>query len=128
MQKKVMKRLAEKGFCDKSDDPKPIFAYSQYPRSHSVACVASIPRGPANYYHLANSKRRCITCLSYILRTSLAKAYATKFRLGSTAAEVFAKGDRDPSNPIKAKKSHAMAGGAPLRDGVFLGYKTTSFA
>nr|YP_009676025.1 reverse transcriptase [Solenostoma sphaerocarpum]QDE12842.1 reverse transcriptase [Solenostoma sphaerocarpum] len=101
--RKVINRLAEKGFCDKSGHPKPNFAYFQYPQTYSVARMASILRGLANYYHLANSKRRCVTRLSYILRTSLAKTYAAKFKLG-TAAKVFAKGGRDLSKPIKARK------------------------
>nr|QIA60262.1 hypothetical protein [Ptychanthus striatus] len=101
--RKVINRLAEKGFCDKSGNPKPNFAYFQYPQTYSVARIASILRGLANYYHLANSKRRCVTRLSYILRTSLAKTYAAKFKLG-TAAKVFAKGGRDLSKPIKARK------------------------
>nr|QIA60846.1 hypothetical protein [Makinoa crispata] len=100
---KVINRLAEKGFCDKSGHPKPNFAYFQYPQTYSVARIASILRGLANYYHLANSKRQCVTRLSYILRTSLAKTYAAKFKLG-TAAKVFAKGGRDLSKPIKARK------------------------
>nr|YP_009675941.1 reverse transcriptase [Ptilidium ciliare]QDE12717.1 reverse transcriptase [Ptilidium ciliare] len=101
--RKVINRLAEKGFCDKSGHPKPNFAYFQYPQTYSVARIASILRGLANYYHLANSKRRCVTRLSYILRTSLAKTYAAKFKLG-TAAKVFAKGGRNLSKPIKARK------------------------
>nr|QIA60017.1 hypothetical protein [Porella plumosa] len=101
--RKVINRLAEKGFCDKSGHPKPNFAYFQYPQTYSVARIASILRGLAHYYHLANSKRRCVTRLSYILRTSLAKTYAAKFKLG-TAAKVFAKGGRDLSKPIKARK------------------------
>lgn len=116
---KVINRLAEKGFCDKSGHPKPNFAYFQYPQSYSVARIASILRGLANYYHLANSKRQCVTRLSYILRTSLAKTYAAKFKLG-TAAKVFAKGGRDLSKPIKAKK-----GRRPLLNRV-LGSKTTA--
>nr|QIA59683.1 hypothetical protein [Lunularia cruciata] len=116
---KVINRLAEKGFCDKSGHPKPNFAYFQYPQSYSVARIASILRGLANYYHLANSKRQCVTRLSYILRTSLAKTYAAKFKLG-TAAKVFAKGGRDLSNPIKANK-----GRRPLLNRV-LGSKTTA--
>nr|YP_010881098.1 hypothetical protein QU395_mgp13 [Moerckia flotoviana]WIA66600.1 hypothetical protein [Moerckia flotoviana] len=100
---KVINRLAEKGFRDRSGHPKPNFAYFQYPQTYSVARIASILRGLANHYHLANSKRQCVTRLSYILRTSLAKTYAAKFKLG-TAAKVFAKGGRDLSKPIKARK------------------------
>nr|WHW95558.1 hypothetical protein [Aneura pinguis] len=99
--RKVINRLAGKGFCDKSGHPKPNFAYFRYPQTYSVARIASILRGLANYYHLANSKRRCVTRLCYILRTSLAETYAAKSKPG-TAAKVSAKGGRDLSKPIKA--------------------------
>nr|QIA60141.1 hypothetical protein [Haplomitrium mnioides]QIA60183.1 hypothetical protein [Haplomitrium mnioides] len=115
--REVINRLAEKGFRDKSGHPRPNSAYFQYPQSYSVARIASIPRGLANYYHLANSKRRCVTRLGYILRTSLAKTYAAKSKPG-TAARVSAKGGRDLSKPIKAKK-----GPRPLLNRV-LGSKT----
>nr|QIA60805.1 hypothetical protein [Metzgeria leptoneura] len=101
--RKVINRPAEKGFRDKSGHPKPNFAYFRYPQTYSVARIASILRGLANYYHLANPKRRCVTRLCYILRTSLAETYAAKFKLG-TAAKVFAKGGRDLSKPIKARE------------------------
>nr|YP_010977812.1 reverse transcriptase [Calypogeia muelleriana]UYI31014.1 reverse transcriptase [Calypogeia muelleriana]UYI31056.1 reverse transcriptase [Calypogeia muelleriana] len=114
--RKVINRLSEKGFCDKSGHPKPNFAYFQYPQTYSVARIASILRGLANYYHLANSKRRCVTRLSYILRTSLAKTYAAKFKLG-TAAKVFAKGGRDLSKPIKARKGLNKVSRVPNRGG-----------
>nr|QIA60469.1 hypothetical protein [Trichocolea tomentella] len=114
--RKVINRLAKKGFCDKSGHPKPNFAHFQYPQTYSVARIASILRGLANYYHLANSKRRCVTRLSYILRTSLAKTYAAKFKLG-TAAKVFAKGGRDLSKPIKARKGLNKVPRVPNRGG-----------
>nr|YP_009465578.1 reverse transcriptase [Trilophozia quinquedentata]AUZ97199.1 reverse transcriptase [Trilophozia quinquedentata] len=114
--REVINRLAEKGFCDKSGHPKPNFAYFQYPQTYSVARIASILRGLANYYHLANSKRRCVTRLSYILRTSLAKTYAAKSKPG-TAAKVFAKGGRDLSKPIKARKGLNKVPGVSNRVG-----------
>nr|QIA60721.1 hypothetical protein [Riccardia latifrons] len=106
--REVINRLAGKGFCDKSGHPKPNFAYFRYPQTYSVARIASILRGLANYYHLANSKRRCVTRLCYILRTSLAETYAAKSKLG-TAAKVFAKGGRDLSKPIRARRGLSKA-------------------
>jgi hypothetical protein len=99
---KVIRRLAEKGFCDKSGDPKPNFRYYQYPQDKSVKVVGNILRGLADYYHLADSKRQCVNRLSYIMRSSLAKTYAAKFKLGSSA-KVFKRGGKDLSRPIKVK-------------------------
>lgn len=99
---KVIRRLAEKGFCDKSGNPIPNFKYYQYPQDKSVKVVGNILRGLAEYYHLADSKRQCVNRLSYIMRSSLAKTYAAKFKLGSSA-KVFKRGGKDLSRPIKVK-------------------------
>ncbi len=99
----VIRRLAEKGFCDKAGNPKPNFRYYQYPQARSVAAVASIIRGLADYYHLANSKLRFISRVTYVLRSSLAKTYAAKFKLRSSA-KVYKRGGRDLSKPIKVNK------------------------
>lgn len=107
--RKVIRRLAEKGFCDKSGKPKPNFRYYQYPQEKSVQAVGNILRGLADYYHLSDSKRQCVNRLSYILRSSLAKAYAAKFKLGSSA-KVYKRGGKDLSRPIKVK------GGSPPRN------------
>lgn len=97
---KVIRRLADRGFCDKSGNPKPNFKYYQYPQEKSVIAVGNILRGLANYYHLADSKRQCVNRLSYVLRSSLAKTYAAKFKLGSSA-KVFKRGGKNLSRPIK---------------------------
>ena len=99
---KVIRRLAEKGFCDKAGNPKPNFRYYQYPQEKSVKVVGNILRGLADYYHLADSKRQCVNRLSYIMRSSLAKNYAAKFKLGSSA-KVYKRGGKDLSRPIKVK-------------------------
>lgn len=106
---KVIRRLAARGFCDKSGEPKPNFKYYQYPQDKSVAAVGRILRGLANYYHLANTKRQAVNRLSYILRSSLAKTYAAKFKLGSSA-KVYARGGRDLSRPIKVKDKSTKKG------------------
>lgn len=110
---KVIRRLAEKGFCDKSGNPKPNFRYYQYPQDKSVKVVGNILRGLADYYHLSDSKRQCVNRLSYIMRSSLAKTYAAKFKLGSSA-KVYKRGGKDLSRPIKVKGD---SGGAPLSVG-----------
>jgi hypothetical protein len=108
--RKVIHRLAAKGFCDKSGNPKPNFFYFQDPQSFSVSRISSILRGLANYYHIADSKRQCIARLSYILRHSLAMVYAAKFKLRSRA-KVFAIAGKDLSLLLLRKKpSMASAG------------------
>jgi Type II intron maturase len=102
---KVLHSLAEQGFCDRSGNPQPNFHYFQETQSNTVARVASVLRGLANYYHLAESQRRCVSRWSYILTHSLAMMFAAKFKLG-TRAKVFAVAGRNLWKPLLAKSRH----------------------
>lgn len=86
---KVIGKLKEKGFCDGNGIPKPnfVFAY-QHPQSQSwiISRAASFIRGMANYYHLADNKRSLITRIVYIIRSSIVKTWAAKFKLRSQKA------------------------------------------
>jgi Type II intron maturase len=99
---KVLQSLSEQGFCDRSGNPQPNFHYFQETQSNTVARVASVLRGLANYYHLAESPRRCVSRWSYILTHSLAMMFAAKFKLG-TRASVFAVAGRNLLKPLLAK-------------------------
>lgn len=107
--KKVIKRLASKGFCDQLGEPKPNFLYFQNPQSYTTSQVGSILRGISNYYHLAETKRKCVSRISYILTHSLAKTFAAKFRLG-TRSKVFALAGKDLSGLLKAKSGKSAVG------------------
>lgn len=107
--KKVIKRLALKGFCDQLGEPRPNFHYFQDPQSYTTSQVGSILRGISNYYHLAETKRKCVSRISYILSHSLAKTFAAKFKLG-TRRKVFALAGRDLSRPLKAKSGKTAVG------------------
>ena len=112
--KKVIASLASKGFCDRLGEPKPNFHYFQDPQSYTLSRVGSILRGINNYYHLAESKRRCVTRVSYILTHSLAKTFAAKFKLG-TRSKVFALAGKDLSRPLKAKPGKTATGMTDLK-------------
>jgi Type II intron maturase len=99
----VIHSLAAKGFCDRSGNPKPNFASFQDSQATAVARVASVLRGLANYYHLADSRLRCVSRWSYILTHSLAMMFAAKFKLG-TRAKVFALAGRNLSKPLLAQQ------------------------
>lgn len=58
-----------------------------------------IQRGLSNYYKLANNSRQMISHLNYIIRFSIAKLFAAKFRLGSNA-KVFVLAGNDLIRPI----------------------------
>nr|YP_009710054.1 hypothetical protein [Coleochaete scutata]QFU80159.1 hypothetical protein [Coleochaete scutata] len=84
---KVIRKLKEKGFCDGNGVPKPnfVFAY-QHPQSWTISRAASFIRGITNYYHLADNKRGLVSRIVYIIRSSIAKTWAAKFKLGSQKA------------------------------------------
>lgn len=100
---KVIQSLSDKGFCDRSGNPKPNFLYFKESQKNTVGRVASILRGLTNYYQLAESKRRNVTRWSYILTHSIAMMFAAKFKL-STRAKVFALAGRNLMKPLLAKK------------------------
>lgn len=101
---KVINRLAEKGFCDRGGFPKPNFTYLAEPQTSSVRKVGMILRGLERYYNLAENKCYSIRRISYILRFSLAKMFAAKFKLG-TVRKVFIKGGRDLSKRLKSGRA-----------------------
>nr|YP_009710018.1 hypothetical protein [Coleochaete scutata]QFU80123.1 hypothetical protein [Coleochaete scutata] len=106
---KVISRLHNKGFCDPKGNPQPNFRYLHDPQSYSVSRLSSVLRGLANYYHLAETKRRGIGRITYIIQHSLAQLFAAKFKL-RTRAQVFKRAGRDLSKPILTKKRKVAAG------------------
>nr|YP_009710020.1 hypothetical protein [Coleochaete scutata]QFU80125.1 hypothetical protein [Coleochaete scutata] len=100
--KKVITRLSQKGYCDGGGSPLPNFAHLQEPQGTAIQKVSWILNGLASYYHLAENKRHFVSRINYILRFSLAKLFAAKFKLRSMA-KVFAIAGKDLSIPIKTK-------------------------
>lgn len=101
---KVIKALAQKGFCDGKGFPKPNFYYLPEPQTTVIRKYTQILRGLERYYHLADNKRQAISKFNYILRYSAAKLFAAKYKLKSMS-KVFALGGKDLSKPIKSKNA-----------------------
>ena len=100
--RKVVSRLSDKGFCTSIGYPLPNFSFMPWPQKSTVAIISTVLVGLANYYHLADNKRKIIIRLNYILRFSLAKLFAAKFRLHSIS-KVFGIAGKDIYKPIKSK-------------------------
>jgi group II intron reverse transcriptase/maturase len=96
---RIISRLQETGFCDGSGEPKPNFRYMSLPQAETNSKVNAILRGLSNWARLAGNRRTVIARCAYILRYSIAKMYAAKFKLGRVAA-VFKAGNNDLSKPI----------------------------
>lgn len=77
---KLVKRLKEKGICTEEGIPTPKRAWSILDADQIVALYSSINRGIQNYYRFADNWSR-LTRIQYILRYSLAKTLALKFKI-----------------------------------------------
>jgi group II intron reverse transcriptase/maturase len=106
---KVIKVLANKKFCTQDGSPRPCFTYFQDPQSNTVAKAKSIIQGIDNYYQIANNRRAFTSRVVYIIRDSIARVFAAKFKL-RTRRQVYAKGGKDLSRPIDAKTGKTAKG------------------
>lgn len=106
--KRILAGLRRRGLCDGSGKPKANFLNLQYPQSHTVNQMASVVRGVANYYILANDFRQQMSKMVYIVRQSLAMMFAAKYKL-RTRPKVFAIAGKDLSRVIK-KSDRAPVG------------------
>lgn len=96
---KVISSLADANFCDKSGFPLPIFKFLRLPQSEINDKINFILRGLSEWWKIAGNKKRAVARVAYILRCSVAKLYAAKFKL-PTVASVFKIGGHDLSKPI----------------------------
>lgn len=102
---KMITSLAKEGFCDKSGNAKPNFSLLMLPQSEINARINAILRGLSNWWSIAGNRRQVLARISYILRFSIAKLYAAKFKL-DTMAKVFKRAGKDLSLPLsKSKRS-----------------------
>lgn len=102
--KKVIKRLNERGYCQKNAFPIPNFSLLSETQYGAIIKVSYVLRGLASYYKLACNFRNFMSRMNYILRYSLAKVFAAKFRLKSIA-KVFAIAGKDLGKPLNNQQS-----------------------
>jgi len=101
---RVVERLAEKGFCNKSGDPRPKFTYLYDSQSNTNTKINRIFRGIMEYYKLGENRRQMGCELFFIFSHSLAKLYAAKYRWHRIAT-IFKMAGRDLGGEIKIKRS-----------------------
>jgi len=100
--KRVIARLADANFCDKSGKPLPAFRFLRLPQSETNTKVNYILKGLSEWWSIAGNRKAAIARVAYIIRYSIAKVYAAKFKLIRVAA-VFKLGGNDLSKPIGAR-------------------------
>ena len=97
--KRVIARLSEARFCDGNGDPIPAFRFLRLPQSEINTKVNYILKGLSEWWAIAGNRRQALARVAYIIRYSIAKVYAAKFKL-RTAAAVLKIGGNDLSKPI----------------------------
>lgn len=106
---KLKKRLIAQKYMSAEGDPLPSFGLLRLPQSEANMRINSVLRGLSNWFEYAGNRKRVISWLAYVLRYSLAKMYAAKFKL-HTVAQVFKRGGNDLSKPLKAREGHSHVG------------------
>lgn len=100
--KRVISRLSEAKFCNGNGEPLPAFRFLRLPQSETNLKVNYILRGLSEWWSIAGNRRQALARVAYIIRYSIAKVYAAKFKLRTVAA-VFSVGRNDLSKPIGAR-------------------------
>lgn len=98
---KVIQNLAYKGFC-KGSEPVPNFRYMHQPQSYTITKVNNILRGLNEYYRVSENRKAAVSRFSYLIRYSIAKMFAAKYKL-RTAAHVFKKAGKDLGSLLGSK-------------------------
>ena len=108
MKKQGTKLIALK-YINGGGEPLPCFGLLRFPQSEANMRINSVLRGLSNWFEYAGNRRRALAWIAYVLRCSLAKMYAAKYKLG-TMAQVFKRGGNDLSKPLKARERFSHVG------------------
>lgn len=124
--RKVVQKLANKGFCDKRGEALPNFRYLADTQSFTIGRAASLVRGIDNYYCLANNRRKSTSRFSYIVRHSIAKMFAAKYRVHSKTS-IFKRAGKDLSKPLQSVQSVGSTDIQRMREAKAAGGKLSGF-
>lgn len=97
--KRVIARLSDANLCEGDGKPSPAFQFLRFPQSFVNTRVNYILRGLSEWWSIAGNRRQALARVAYIIRYSIAKVYAAKFKL-KTVAAVLKIGGIDLSKPI----------------------------
>lgn len=91
---------------DRDPDPQPCFRMFHATQAHTNAQMNKLLSTMAEWYRYADNRKKVVNFCSYIIRGSLAKLYAAKYKLRSRA-KVYKIGARNLSRPLKEKKGQS---------------------
>eukprot|EP00250_Pteridium_aquilinum_P014663 c22128_g1_i1 orf=460-2676(-) len=98
-----MAHLRRIGFLKGKVDAQPCFRLFHAPQSITNAQINNVLEHLAEWFRYADNRKKATNFCQYILRSSVAKLYAAKYKLRSRA-QVYKVGSGDLSRPIKDKK------------------------
>lgn len=103
--KQCIKQFRKLNFLkgDRDPDPQPCFRMFHATQAHTNAQMNKLLSTIVEWYRFADNRKKIVNFCSYILRGSLAKLYAAKYKLRSRA-KVYKISDRTLSRPLKEKK------------------------
>ncbi|EXB57734.1 putative mitochondrial protein ymf11 [Morus notabilis] len=91
---------------DRDPDPQPCFRMFHATQAHTNAQMNKFLSTIVEWYRYADNRKKAVNFCSYIIRGSLAKLYAAKYKLRSRA-KVYKIGARNLSRPLKEKKGQS---------------------
>uniref|UniRef100_A0A0E0E9S9 Domain X domain-containing protein n=1 Tax=Oryza meridionalis TaxID=40149 RepID=A0A0E0E9S9_9ORYZ len=91
---------------DREPDPQPCFRMFHATQAHTNAQMNKLLLTMAEWYRYADNRKKVVNFCSYIIRGSLAKLYAAKYKLRSRA-KVYKIASRNLSRPLKDKKGQS---------------------
>ncbi|KAF9618398.1 hypothetical protein IFM89_001121 [Coptis chinensis] len=91
---------------DRDPDPQPCFRMFHATQAHTNAQMNKFLGTMVEWYRYADNRRKVVNFCSYIMRGSLAKLYAAKYKLRSRA-KVYKIASRNLSRPLLGKKGQS---------------------
>ena len=103
--KQCIKQFRKLNFLkgDRDPDPQPCFRMFHATQAHTNAQMNKLLSTMVEWFRYADNRKKVVNFCSYIIRGSLAKLYAAKYKLRSRA-KVYKISDRTLSRPLKEKK------------------------
>ncbi|XVE96229.1 hypothetical protein REPUB_Repub02eG0203900 [Reevesia pubescens] len=106
--KQCIKQFRKLNFLkgDREPDPQPCFRMFHATQAHTNAQMNKLLSTMVEWYRYADNRKKAVNFCSYIIRGSLAKLYAAKYKLRSRA-KVYKIGARNLSRPLKERKGQS---------------------
>ncbi|KAF6135546.1 hypothetical protein GIB67_015399 [Kingdonia uniflora] len=102
---------------DRDPDPQPCFRMFHATQAHTNAQMNKFLATMVEWYKYADNRKKIVNFCSYIVRGSLAKLYAAKYKLRSRA-KVYKIASRNLSRPLLGKKGQSPEYHNLLREGL----------